>query len=214
MVVDVAFALIKGIGFGLAVAAPVGPIGLLCIRYGLSSGFGAGVRAGMGAAVADGIYGMVTVFGLAGLGAVVAEAGRWMGLVGGVFLLWIGASLLWRSSGRRRVEIGTEPEERARGRRIFLVTIALTLSNPMTILTFIGLFATLESAGAGASLSVKLAVVAGVFLGSALWWVVLAGMASRIGSRISGEVLRWIDRVSGLLIVGFGLLAIGRTIGI
>lgn len=199
----------KGIMFGLAVAAPVGPIGLLCIRYAMTKGFKAGFQAGLGAAVADGFYGVLAVFGLAGLGAVVQEAGYWLGIAGGLFLLWIGGSLLRRSFGQE----AREQKELDAGGWIFPTTFVLTLSNPMTILTFVGLFTALEKAGNAFSLTVQSLVVVGVFLGSAVWWLFLAGIATKIGARIGSSALGWIDRASGILIFGFGVLALYQVLG-
>jgi putative LysE/RhtB family amino acid efflux pump len=197
-------AAIRGFVIGLAVAASVGPIWIHCHRRTLESGFLAGFTSGAGAAVADGIYGAVGALGVHTLGRAVEGAVPWLGLGGGAFLVALGASDLLR---RPREGGAAAPPGHLRG---FAATFALTLANPMTILSFVAIFAGL-GVGAGASPGAALVVVAGVFLGSLAWWLVLAGGASRLRERLGPAVRLWITRVAGLVLIGFGLAAIARS---
>ena len=194
--------LVRGIVIGFSIAAPVGPIGVLCIRRTLAEGRAAGFVTGLGAATADTIYGFVAAFGLTALTDFLVGGQTWIRLIGGAFLLFLGVRT-----------IRTEPAERAarlRGTGLFgayVTTFILTLTNPMTILSFVAIFATI---GVGTSHSNPLApasLVLGVFLGSALWWLSLSGTMGLLRARFDAGPLRWVNRVSGGIITAFGVAA-------
>ena len=194
--------LVRGIVIGFSIAAPVGPIGVLCIRRTLADGRAAGFVTGLGAATADAIYGFVAAFGLTVLTDFLVGAQTLIRLVGGAFLLYLGVRTL-----------RTKPAERAarlRGSGLFgayATTFILTLTNPMTILSFLAIFATI---GIGTSHSNPLApgsLVLGVFLGSALWWLSLSGVIGLLRSRFNMQGLRWVNWVSGGIITAFGVAA-------
>lgn len=186
---------LKSLAIGLAIAAPVGPIGVLCIRESLTRGFRSGLSCGMGAAAADGTYGAIAAFGLVSLDKLTGGLGPWTGLLGGLFLFWLGWKIL--RSEPSGVMIPADRKHMARG---FLTTYLLTLSNPATILSFVAIFAglgiTLADGWTGKSVT-----VAGVFLGSALWWIILAGFSARLRERISSHVLKRINLISALIIL-------------
>jgi threonine/homoserine/homoserine lactone efflux protein len=202
--------LLKGLAIGLAIAAPVGPIGLLCIRRSLAQGKLAGFVTGMGAATADGVYGAIGAFGITAISALLVDRQRWLALAGGLFLIWLGIS------GIRRPP-ATEAAAPSRSARdlagYFVSTFALTLTNPATILSFAAVFAGLGlGAGAGGmsahSIGAALITIAGVFVGSAAWWLFLSSAVGWLRTRLGPGLLVWINRLSGLILIGFGLFAV------
>lgn len=202
-----------GLLFGLALAMPVGPIGLLCIRRSLDDGFAVGFATGLGAAIADAGYGAVAAFGLTAVSAFLLSWQSVLGLAGGALLLWLGLAS-WRHTP------ATEAADGAAAPRPLVAlaqTALLTAGNPQTILTFVALIGGIGiGIGAGEAEWGRAAVlVLGVFLGSAVWWLVLAGgVAGVLRGRLGRARIRWINRGAGLVIAGFGLLAIARGLGV
>lgn len=196
---------LEGIVIGFAIAAPVGPIGVLCIRRTLADGRVSGLVSGLGAATADALYGAVAALGLTFVAEFLMGGQAWLRLVGGAFLLFLGVrTFLARPAGR------AAPDARRIGLPgAYASTFFLTLTNPTTILSFAAIFAGLGVAGdaSGSALSAMLLVL-GVFLGSAAWWVVLSGAANLFRTRLSVRGLRWVNRISGTVIAAFGVLAV------
>ena len=194
----------RGLLIGLSIAAPVGPIGVLCIRRTLAEGRAAGLVSGLGAATADALYGFMAAFGLTFISGFLIRQEIWFRLIGGLFLCYLGAkTLLVRPAGPA---LPTP----AGGRGLlaaYTSTLFLTLTNPITILFFAGIFAGLGAAGAGSYASAAILVL-GVFAGSALWWLTLSGLVSVFRTRFDARALRWVNGLSGLVIVGFGLAAL------
>ncbi len=191
--------LIKGIGLGLAIAAPVGPIGVLCIRRTLAYGRLSGFVAGLGAATADALYGCLAALGFTLAASLAGEATLpfiSLRVLGGIFLLYLGIATFRSNPASEAAH--------ASGRglwRAYLSTLFLTLTNPLTILSFAAIFAGL---GVGASGGGAVLLVAGVFCGSALWWSLLCGGVGLFRGVLERHT-RWINRISGLVIVGFAL---------
>lgn len=189
--------LLKGMAIGLAIAAPVGPIGLLCIRRSLAQGRSAGLATGLGAATADAAYGAIAAFGLTAISAALIAQQFWLQLCGGLFLLYLGV----------RTAVATPVTETRDAAPTGLLaayssTVVLTLTNPLTIMSFAAVFAGLGlKAGTGGGGGVG--VVSGVFLGSALWWLLLSGGAALLRGRINPSGLRWLNRVSGAILLAF-----------
>lgn len=183
---------------GLSIAAPVGPIGLLTIQRSLQQGSAAGLATGLGAAVADGCYGAVGAFGVAWLVQLLTSARVPLALGGGAFLLW----LAWRLWTAPVAEQAATDDGSASLWRHFASTFALTLSNPATILSFIAIFGALAGRAAGASPWV---MIAGVFLGSALWWLALSQGVSRMRHRFDQRWRRRVNQASALLLTAFAL---------
>lgn len=195
---------LRGALIGLAIAAPVGPIGVLCIRRTLADGRAAGLVSGLGAATADVIYGAVAVLGLTAVADALAGVSFWMRLLGGLFLCYLG----WRTLRERPAE---RPAEAA-GRGLlgaYSSTLLLTLTNPATILSFAAVFAGLGAASAARGYAEGLLLVAGVFAGSALWWLLLSGGVSMLRGRVTPAALRWVNVAAGAIILGFGVAALG-----
>jgi threonine/homoserine/homoserine lactone efflux protein len=200
--VDTAF-LVKGLIIGFSIAAPVGPIGMLCIRRTLGDGRVAGLLSGLGAATADAIYGCIAGFGVVFVSTILLTQQVWLRLVGGVFLCYLGARTFLAS-----------PEERISATNplglagIYLSTFFLTLTNPMTIISFAAIFAALGVGNTSGSYISAVTLVVGVFVGSALWWLILSSIVSLFRSKLKPGWLKWVNRLSGLVILGFGVLAI------
>ncbi len=195
--------LLQGIILGVAIAAPVGPIGLLCIRRTLHAGWWAGVAAGLGAATADAVYGGLAVSGLSIITSTLIGVQAWLQLGGGLFLLWLGLSTL-RAAPAPLTSASLTAERRPGLGHTYLTTFLLTLTNPATILAFAAIFAGLGTAtGTGGWL-----LVCGVFIGSVLWWVLLSSLTAGVRTRLPAHWLVRVQRGSGIIIGGFGILAL------
>lgn len=196
----------KSVLLGLAVAAPLGPIGALCINRTLERGFWAGIAGGLGTALADAAYASLAAAGFAAFASVLAMVDTPLKVIGGAFMLWLG----WRSLAKR-------PSGRAAdvGTRDLLGTMAatflLTVTNPMTILTFAALFAGLGLAADAGAANAALVVV-GVFAGSLLWWLVLSGGVALAREKLPENFAHWTARLSGVLLILFGLWALWSSI--
>lgn len=202
----------KGVAVGLAVAAPVGPIGILCIRRTLLEGRPAGLASGLGAASADALYGIMVATGLAATGILVSYAGPME--IGGGFLIALLGLLSLRAflSPSTRDAAETPVIRRSSGLfGAFGTTFALTLSNPMTILAFVGLVAGL-GASAASDPTAPYWLVLGVFLGSALWWLFLVHLVLAARGRLSASTTRWLDLVSGGVLLIWGLLIVANRL--
>ena len=193
---------LEGMAIGFAVAAPVGPIGVLCIRRTLADGRASGLVSGLGAATADAAYGSVAALGLTFVTSLLVGAESWLRLVGGVFLVFLGVRTFLSRPAERPIAAGRGGLPGA-----YASTLALTLTNPTTILSFAAIFAGLGAGSADGS-STALLLVPGVFIGSTLWWFVLSGATSLFRAKISGGGLRWVYRISGVVLAGFGVLAL------
>ncbi|WP_416796823.1 LysE family translocator [Ciceribacter azotifigens] len=192
----------KGILLGLAIAAPLGPIGALCINRTLERGFWAGVAGGLGTALADGAYALMAAAGFAAFAVLLETISIPLQLCGGAFLLWLG----W-TSFRPRPPV-TAAKVGARDLVATTVsTFFLTITNPATILSFAAIFAGLGLAGAGDRWSAALLVL-GVFAGSMLWWFFLSGLVAVLHHRLPPSFSLWVSRISGVVLIGFGLAAI------
>jgi threonine/homoserine/homoserine lactone efflux protein len=197
----------RGFVLGFTIAAAVGPISLLCIRRTLAEGRAVGLASGLGVATADATYGAIAAFGLTAITSLLVEWHRALALVGGLFLLW----LAWRTFTAVPGEAAHEVDRPRRGLPgAYLSTLALTLTNPMTILSFAALFVGLGVTGGDAAGAAVLTL--GVFAGSASWWVVLVGLVGLLRSRITPLWLRRVNIVSGLLIGAFALVTIGAAL--
>jgi threonine/homoserine/homoserine lactone efflux protein len=197
----------KGIVLGVSIAAPVGPIGLLCIRRTLAAGLATGLCTGLGAAAADAVYGAVAGFGLTAVSGFLLRQQFWLALIGGVFLCVLGV----RTARRSPPADAAAAVESAGRPAAFLSTFFLTLTNPMTILSFVALFAGL-GVGVGTDFAGTAVFVAGVLLGSAVWWTFLSGTVVLVRGRLQPAALRWVNRISGVVILGFGIAALATAL--
>jgi threonine/homoserine/homoserine lactone efflux protein len=204
--------LVRGFIVGFSIAAAVGPISLLCIRKTLAHGRLAGFVCGMGAATADGLYSCVAAFSLTWVSDLLVEQQPWLRLAGGLFLIYLGA----RTFLEKPVETAdsnTTPVPTGLARS-YASTFALTVFNPMTILSFAAIFAGLGLGETGGGYTLASTLVAGVFAGSALWWILLSTGVGLLRSKLETTALRWINRVSGAFLLGFGVVALGILLNI
>ncbi|MBI5720453.1 MAG: LysE family transporter [Burkholderiales bacterium] len=192
-------AFLQALWIGLAIAAPVGPIGLLVIQRTLDHGRVVGLATGLGAAVADACYGAVGAFGVVVVMNALQAARVPLALAGGALLLW----LAWRSWSAAPAEQAAKVEAAPGLGSSFAATFALTLSNPATILSFIAIFGAMGARRAGPL--APLPMVLGVLLGSALWWLLLSAGVARLRHHLDLRARRWVGRISALLLAGFAL---------
>ena len=193
--------LLKGLIIGISIAAPVGPVGLLCIQRTLLRGRIAGFVSGLGAATADAIYGSIAGFGLDVISNFLVRERAGIHLIGGVLLLALGIRGLL-----------SKPTEHAAATRpgnqglfwSYASMFLLTLTNPMTILSFVAVFAGLGVASSTNDYIAATTTVLGVFLGSAVWWFVLSGLTSLSRDRFHPRTLRRVNQISGVVILAFG----------
>jgi len=188
---------------GFAIAAPVGPIGLLCIQRTLNNGRATGLVSGLGAATADAIYGAIAAFGLSLITAFLVQQQFWLGLAGGLFLCYLGVRTFTAAPAATAAAIESRGLFSA-----YSSTLFLTLTNPMTILSFVAIFAGAGLAASSGDSVAALLLVAGVFAGSAGWWLLLSGGVSLLRNAVTAQALRWINWLAGGVIVAFGVFAI------
>jgi len=195
---------LRGLAIGFGIAAPVGPIGILCIRRTLADGRAVGFAAGLGAATADALYGAVAAFGLTLVSSALVGQRIWLQAMGGLFLCYLGVRT-WMAPP------ASAAETPGQGRSLLSAwasTFALTLTNPTTILSFVAIFAGLGlGAGAGGYRPAALMVL-GVFLGSALWWLLLSTGVGFFRSALTRQGLRWVNRFAAAIITAFGIAAL------
>lgn len=191
----------RGVAIGFSIAAPVGPIGILCIRRTLNDGWSIGMLSGLGAACADMVYGGIAAFGISAVSEFLLSQQVWIRTIGGFFLIYLGIRTIFSIPSE-----GEMPDSRRGLLGAFLSTFLLTLTNPMTILSFGAMFAGFGLLNEGVSYSVSTLMVLGVFLGSGLWWLVLSGGVSLLRARFSVSLLKWVNKFSGGIITVFGIV--------
>ncbi|HEX8600010.1 MAG TPA: LysE family transporter [Chloroflexia bacterium] len=195
--------LIQGLVLGFSIAAPVGQIGVLCIRRTLADGRSFGLASGLGAATADMMYGGVAAFGLTFISGLLLSQQLWLHLFGGLFLCYLGV----------RTFTSLPPENGAAGSGrgllgAYVSTFLLTLANPTTILSFTAIFVGFGIVGEVRDYGSSALLVLGVFLGSAFWWLILSGVVGMLRARVNRRSLVWINRASGLIIAGMGVTSL------
>ncbi len=194
---------LKGLVAGLFIAAPVGPVAVLCVKRAMYYGAAGGLSAGLGAAMADAVFGAVVGFGVAAVSGWLIEHEQSIRGVGGVILVALGAQLFFSRS--KPMEKGASGAGLA---GTFFTTFMLTLTNPITIISFLTVFASLGLASVNLSYGEAGVLVAGVFLGSGVWWIAISAIVVFARGRIGFEWMPVIKRWSGVLIVGFGIWAL------
>ena len=185
----------KSLSIGVAVAAPVGPMSLLCIHRTLDHGQPAGLTFGAGIAAADLTYAAIAAFGVTAVSSLLLAGSYWIKLIGSLLLFVLGVTIaLTRPAADSRKPVSGS------GLRAFFAAYGLTLANPPTILFFAGIFASVASL-ATASQPVIFSI--GVFAGSMLWWIILTTLVAKSAALMKPPVMAWINRVSGLVLIGF-----------
>jgi len=200
--IDISF-LLRGLIVGFSIAAPVGPIGVLCIRRTLAEGQASGLFSGLGAATADAIYGCIAGFGLTLISNFLITQQVWLRLIGGSFLCYLGL--------RTFLSKPAEQAASAKGNGLvesYVSTFFLTITNPMTILSFAAIFAGLGVGSDSGNYASAAMLVLGVFIGSTIWWFILSSGVTVFRAKFNPRRLRWVNRISGVIITGFGLFAL------
>jgi len=193
---------LKGIFIGFAMAVPLGPIGIMCIRKTLTEGRLRGLIIGLGAATADLLYATVAAFGLTVISNTLVSQRVWIRLVGGTLLFFLGIRTFRALPVDPKIPIKSDGILRS-----YLTTVFLTLTNPMTIFAFIAVFAAL-GLGTGLSYFSAAALVLGVFIGSGLWFLLLSSGVTLFRNKLDLVGLRWVNRIAGILIIISGVIAI------
>lgn len=191
---------LRGFLIGISIAAPVGPIGVLCIRRTLAEGRLKGFLSGLGAASADMVYGAIAAFGLTVITNLLVENKFWLRVIGGCFLLYLGIKTFLEKPANHAAQVNQSGYFGA-----YLSTFFLTITNPMTILSFAAIFAGTMFIGTTSS---PIVLVAGVFTGSACWWLALSFGVGLMRDRLHANHMVWINRISGLVIITFGVIAL------
>lgn len=197
---------IKGILIGFAMAIPVGPIGILCIRKTLTEGRLRGLIIGLGAATADLLYACIAAFGLTVISDTLNSQRIWIRLAGGALLLFLGVRIYRAQPKNPKIHINGSGMLRS-----YLTTIFLTLTNPLTIFAFIAIFAALDLSDGLSYLSASLLVL-GVFLGSTSWFVLLSSGVTLFRNKLDINGLRWVNKIAGVLIIISGFIAVGSLL--
>lgn len=204
---DISFFL-RGVILGFSIAAPVGPIGVLCIRRTLAEGCWVGLLSGLGAATADAIYGCVAGFGLTFISGLLVSQTGWLRVIGGLFLCYLGLKTLLSKPAKEAAIVQGNGSSLISA---YISTVFLTLTNPATILSFVAVFAGLGLATSGKDYVTASVLVAGVFAGSALWWLLLSSGVSLLRSHFTPHRLQWLNRISGSILLVFGIIALSPT---
>jgi threonine/homoserine/homoserine lactone efflux protein len=197
----------KGIIAGFVIAAPVGPVGILCAQRTLAKGIPAGLIAGSGAAIADTIFGAVAAFGLTFIADLLLSIENWLRLGGGILLLVLGGLTVIK-----KLTPSEEPRRSlTRTAGDFAATFVLAITNPVTILSFSPVFLAVGAIVPQGDLPRAWTLILGVFAGSSLWWLTLCALASLFRQKLSLARMQIINRISGGLIVVFGVLVLASV---
>ena len=194
---------VRGIIIGFSIAAPLGPIGILCIQRTLSGGNVQGWITGLGAATADALYGFIAAFGLTFVSNFLVDQSIWFRLIGGLFLCYLGIRTFLRKPQAKIAATANSPMLSAYGSTFFL-----TITNPMTILFFAGIFAGLGIVSESIRYASAGLMVIGVFIGSAAWWLFLSSITGIFRNRINQSKLALVNKISGCVILVFGIAAL------
>lgn len=195
--------LIKGVLLGFSIAAPVGSIGVLCIRRTLANGMMSGFITGLGTATADSVYGCLAAFGVSMVSGFLLTNQIYLRLIGGLFLLYLG----YKTFRSEPVKIAKTTREEGI-LRSFLSAFLLTIANPMTIMSFGAVFAGLGVGGTGNDNYYAGLLVLGVFTGSMLWWVILSATVNILRAKFDPGKLKLVNLLSGVVIAGFGVVSL------
>lgn len=197
----------KGLLIGFIIAAPVGPIGVLCIRRSLIDGKWNGFVSGLGAATADAIYGSIAAFGLSVISNILIGQKLVLQIIGGLFLIYLGIRTFQSSPAKKPANV-----KQGKLFSAYTSVFLLTLTNPMTILSFIAVFAGFGFLVESSHYVNSILLVLGVFIGSAIWWLLLSTVAGFFRNKLNMQSLRWVNWLSGIVMLGFGATAVFTSI--
>ena len=211
---------LKGLIVGFALAAPVGPIAALCVQRTIARRWAAGFASGLGAAVADALYGLIAAFGATFISEFLISEHEWLQRVGGVILILLGMRLILKRVEPRETvaldakanvsgngKVNGEAQGKRRGLTgYFFATLVLTLTNPMTFVAFAAVFATMGLGATRGHSILTLELVAGVFAGSALWWTILTALAHAVRHHFDFRKLAVVNRATGVFVIAVGIV--------
>jgi threonine/homoserine/homoserine lactone efflux protein len=206
---------VKGLIVGFALAAPVGPIAALCVQRTIARRWAAGFASGLGAAVADALYGLIAAFGATFISEFLINEHEWLQRVGGVILILLGLRLILKrvepretvaDANGNEVVNGEAPGKRRGLAGYFFATLVLTLTNPMTFVAFAAIFATMGLGATRGHSILTLELVAGVFAGSALWWTILTALAHAVRHHFDFRKLAVVNRATGIFVIAVGIV--------
>lgn len=201
---DISF-FIRGLLIGLSIAATVGPMSVLCIQRTLNKGQLYGLVSGLGIATADGVYGSIAAFGLTLITNFLIQEQIWIRLIGGLFLIYLGMKTILSRPSEKAVALNIKSNGYLGA---YASTFLLTLTNPLTILSFAAIFAGIGVGSASNNFISATVIVFGVFSGSTLWWIILTSIISLLRKKMDAQWLLWINRISGAIITLFGIGAL------
>lgn len=193
---------LKGWLIGFSVAMPLGPIGIVCLQHTLLRGMLYGIVAGLGVAVADALYGILAGLSVTIISSFLITYQLWLQVAGVVFLWYFGVSFLREQPAKNDTEA-----TKMSLKRVFLTTFALTFSNPMTVLCFVGIYAGLGVCSPEEGLMPVLITASGVLIGSTAWWLLLSGGVTILGRRFNRLPAHWLNRAAGMTILMFAFIA-------
>jgi len=194
--------LFRGIIIGFAIAAPVGPIAVLCMQRTLQKGRMSGFVSGLGAATVDAMYGMIVALGLTAISMILVNLSFYLQIGGGLFLVYLGVKTF-----RKKVFVTSQADLSKNLLKDYFSTVLLTFVNPATILSFVAIFASLGIVGEEKSMIASFLMVLGVFFGSLLWWWVLSFGVGCLKNKLSQKLMKTINKISGIILCVFGILA-------
>ena len=198
------YLVMSGVVMGLIAAVPIGPVNLICIRRTFAFGPLNGFVSGLGAALGDGIFAAITGFGLTWIAQLIEGYAPIIELIGGAMMVWMGYRTFVSPPMPRCADVKPDNEGTNLGRAM-ISTFALTITNPVTLLSFGVMFASLGGlAGGAGSFHDASFVVAGVIGGSAGWWLALTTIIGLFHTRIDEQAMRMINRICGVLVMGCG----------
>jgi threonine/homoserine/homoserine lactone efflux protein len=194
--------LLKGLLIGFSIAAPVGPIGVLCIRRTLANGRTSGFVSGLGAATADGLYGTVAAFGLTLISDVLVGQQMWFRIIGGSFLLYLGIKTFLSKPSEKWAS-----DKKTNLFGDYISTFFLTITNPITILSFAAVFAGLGLSDSSGNYISAILMVSGVILGSIAWWLILSSVINLFRAKFNLASLKIVNWISGGIMMVFAVIA-------
>lgn len=199
---------LKGILIGFVIAAPVGPIGILCIRRTLLKHLFLAGATGLGAAGADAFYSAIAAFSLAGISDLITKYNFYLKLFGGIIIAWIGIAILKTPALKNNGQLTNDDSSI----HAFTSSFVLTLSNPITLVVFAAAFSAMGINPLHESFSQASFLVAGVFIGANCWWLSLITFTYLVQHKFSEAQLLWINRVSGVILLGFAVYILGSLV--
>lgn len=191
---------IRGLAVGLIIAAPIGPVNVLCIQRTIEKGWKSGILSGLGAALVDTGYGAIAGFSISLVIQFLIREELWIRLIGGVLLMGIGVAYYCKPPRSLKAV-----KDDSSANSDFASTVLLTATNPTTVLSFLAVLATL-GLGRQRPIWQTSLLVAGIFCGSMMWWTILVGGVSLLRDKITDRTMRWMNRIAGIAIGGFGLV--------